>query len=230
MTEDELNLWERHGRGDETARQELILLYLPLVDLLARRIALRTGANWQDLRQEGIIGLIKAVARFDHSQGVSFKTFAPYYIRGEIFDSSELTRNMARRQEEIYRKMRRIEEELTKTLQRNPTIEEVAEKAELTVEQILNAIDARGVAFAGELPDAEVMQASYTIEPLQSERTDFLMEAISHLDARGEQVIRLYYWEDQPHEEIAQMLGLTASNVMKIRQRAIAKLRKQLDV
>ena len=55
---------------------------------------------------------------------------------------------MARRQEEIYRKVRRAEDELTKMLQRNPTIEEVAEKAGLTIEQILNAIDARGVAFA----------------------------------------------------------------------------------
>jgi RNA polymerase sigma factor (sigma-70 family) len=230
MTEDELNLWERYGRGDETARKELILLYLPLVDLLARRIARSTGTNWKDLRQDGAIGLMKAVARFDRSQGVSFKTFAKYYIRGAIFDSSELTGNLARGQEAIYRKMRHIEDELTKMLERNPTIEEVAEKAELTTEQILNAIDARGIAFAGELSDAEVMPSSYTIEPSRSERTIFLMEALSHLDARGEQVIRLYYWEDQPPEKIAQMLGLTTSNVTKIRQRAIAKLRKQLAV
>jgi RNA polymerase sporulation-specific sigma factor len=230
MTEDETNLWERVSRGDETARKELILSYMPLVNLLAKRIALDTRANWKDLSQDGAIGLMKAVARFDHSQRVPFKYFAKPYIRGAIYDSPELTHNLARGQEEVYRKMRRVEDELTKTLQRNPTIEEVAEKAGLTVEQIRTAIDARGVAFAGELPDAEEMPPSYTIDPSRSERESLLMEALSQLDARVQQIIHLYYWEDQPHEEIAQKLGLTASNVTKIRQRAIARLRAQLDL
>jgi RNA polymerase sigma-70 factor (ECF subfamily) len=56
------------------------------------------------------------------------------------------------------------------------------------------------------------------------------LEALAHLSAREQEIIRLYYWEDQSHEEIAQMLGLTPSNVVKIRQRAIKKLGKLLDV
>src|SRR6185295_14111566 len=106
MTEDELNLWKRYRQQDEAAQKELTLLYLPLVDVLAKRIARSTGASWEDLRQDGVIGLIKAVARFDPDQGVPFRAFAKSYIYGAIFDSSDLTRNMARRQEEIYRKVR----------------------------------------------------------------------------------------------------------------------------
>src|SRR5882724_3102938 len=132
MSEDELNLWERYGQRDEASQKELILFYLPLVDVQAKRIARSTGANWEDLRQEGVIGLIKAIARFDPRRGVPFRSFTKPHICGAIFDSSELTRDMARRQEEIYRKLRQTEAELTQTLQRNPTMEEVAEKAELT--------------------------------------------------------------------------------------------------
>lgn len=229
MIEDELKLWQRLGQGDEAARKELILFYLPLADLLAKRIARITGANREDLRQEGALGLIKAIARFDLGKGVPFTAFARPYIYGAIFDSSEITRDMARRQDEIYRKVRQTEEELTKTLQRNPTIEEVAEKAELTVEQIRNAIDARGVAFAGAFPDAQDLLPRTTEAP-QPERTISLLQALAHLHPREQKIISLYYWEDLPHEQIARKLGLTLSNSIKIRQRALDKLRKRLDV
>jgi RNA polymerase sigma factor (sigma-70 family) len=228
MTEDELKLWRRYARQDETARKELILRYLPLVDILAKRIAQSTGANWEDLRQDGAIGLIKAMIRFDPGRGAAFKFFAKPYIRGAIFDSPELTRDMARRQEEIYRKARQTEGELTQTLRRNPTIKEIAESAGLTVEQIRNAISARGVAFAAALPDAEDPPAPHMVEVPRPERTILLLEALPHLLPREQQIIHLYYWEDRPHEEIAQRLGLTVSNVTKIRQRAIGKLRKRL--
>jgi RNA polymerase sigma factor (sigma-70 family) len=228
MTGDELKLWQRCSHGDEAARNKLILLYLPLADLLARHISRLTGASWEDLRQDGCIGLIKAISRFDPGRGVPFKSFARPYICGAIYDSSEITRDMARRQDEIYRKVRLTEEELTKTLQRNPTVEEVAEKTGLTIEQILNAIDARGLAFAASFPDAEDPPKRMIEEP-QPERAILLLEALAHLPDRDRRIIRLYYWEDRTHEEIARELGLSASNVAKIRQRALNKLRKRLD-
>lgn len=229
MTEEELDLWERSGQQNE-ARQELVLRYLPLVDILAKRIAWSTGANWQDLRQDGAIGLIKAVSRFDPNRGAPFRAFAKHYIRGAIFDSPELTRDIARRPEEIYRKMRKTTDELTKTLERNPTIEEVAQEAQLTIEQMLNAIDARGVSFAGALPDAEDPSLSGMVESPRPERKIFLLEALAHLDQREQEIIDLYYWQDQPPDEIAGKLDMTVSNVTKVRQRAIVKLRKRLDV
>jgi RNA polymerase sigma factor (sigma-70 family) len=147
-----------------------------------------------------------------------------------MFDSSELTRDMARRQYEIYCKVRQTQDEMMQTHQRYPTIEEVAERAGLSIEQILNAIDARGVGFAVSLPDAEGPPTSSMIESPRPERTIFLLEALAYLRPREQVIINLYYWEDQSHEEIARMLGLTAANVTKIRQRAIGKLRKLLDV
>ncbi|MEK6406800.1 MAG: sigma-70 family RNA polymerase sigma factor [Acidobacteriota bacterium] len=231
MKPDELSLWARYRQGDERSREELILFYLPLAIVWAKRLSRIAGwANWEDLKQDGVIGLMKAIERFDPGRGVEFRCFARSYIRGAILDSSEFTRDLARRQEEIYRKIRRAEDELTKALQRNPTVEEVAEKTELTIEQIRNAIDAMGVAFAGELPDAEGAPASPRVLTPPPERAIMLLEALSHLSAREQEIIRLYYWEDQPHEEIAQSLGLKVSNVIKIRQRAIKRLGKVLDV
>jgi RNA polymerase sigma factor (sigma-70 family) len=226
MTEDERGLWERH----ETARKELILSYMPLVKLLAKRIA--RSANWTnlaDLVQDGVIGLIKAIEKFDPGKGVPFRAFAKHYIRGAIFDGSELNRGMARQSEELYRKIRRAEDELTKTLQRNPTIEEVAEKTGLTLEQIQNAIDAMSLAFAGDFPDAEASTVSGGVQTANQERAAIIEEGLSHLDKRQQEIIRLHYWEDLPDKEIAARLGLTVSNATKIRQRALDKLRKRLE-
>lgn len=231
MIEDELILWKRYGQGDETARKELILSYLPLVDECAKRISrAATWTNWRDLRQDGVMGLMKAIERFDPKRGVAFKYFASPYIRGSIFDSSDLTRNMARQQEEICRKIKRADAELTKTLHRNPTIEEVAKKTDLTVEKIQDAIDAMGIAFAGAFPDSEDQSPSSRIQPAQSETKALVQDALSHLDEREALILIYYYLEDHTPQEIAKRLELTASNVTKIRQRAINKLRELLDI
>jgi len=231
MKQDELNLWARYRQGDESSREELILLYLPLAIVWATRVAKMAGwANLEDLKQEGIIGLMKAIERFDVSRGVPFKYFARQYIRGAIFHSSELTRNLARHQEEVYRQVRQTVEELTRDLQRIPTIEEVSERTDLSIEQIQNAVDAMGVAFAEELPDAEGGPDALRILTPSPERTIMLFEALAHLCARDLEIIRLYYWEDVSHEGIAQKLGLKDTNVIKIRQRAIKKLVKVLDI
>jgi len=230
MTEEELSLWERYGRGDEVARKELLLSYLPLVDVLSKRIAWVAGwTNREDLKHDGVIGLMKAVKKFDVGRHVSFKTFAKPYILGAIFDSSDLTRDLARRQEEICRRVREAEAELTKTLQRNPTIEEVARKTGLAIEQIENAIDAMGIAFAGPLPDAQDRPPSNRVEAAQAETTILVQDAISKLNKREALVIICYYLEDQSAQEIADRLGLTPSNVTKIRQRALHKLRELLS-
>jgi RNA polymerase sigma factor FliA len=229
MTADELKLWERSRQGDDAAREELVLRYLPLVDVLAKRLAKLTGVYWEDLRQNGALGLIEATLRFDHKYGAPFIVFAKHYIRGAMLDSPELTRNVTRRQEEIYRQVRQTESQLAQSLHRNPTIEEVSQASKLTVEQIRNALDARSVAFAGSISDDGLTPASQSLAPAP-EQAIYLLEALADLSEREQLIVSLYYWDDQPHEEIAVRLGLTVSNVIKIRQRAIGKLRKRLEV
>jgi RNA polymerase sigma factor (sigma-70 family) len=229
MTEDELSLWERYHSGDDDAREELILANLYLVKIWAKRISrMANWANQEDLIEEGTIGLIKALERFDLRMGVAFKYFAKDYIRGTMFDSSELTRGLARQQEEFYRKIQHVDSALTGALQRNPTIEEVAGETGLSVDQIMFSIDAMGVAFAGELPDVQGRSAVGGVELPHQEQAAIVQDALSRLSYREQSILIYYYWEDQSHDEIAKSHGLSVSNVIKIRQRAIKKLRQLL--
>ena len=162
MTEGELSLWHRYAQSDESARKELILSYLYLVKNCANRISrIASWANREDLIQDGVIGLIKAIERFDPTRGVAFPHYANQYVRGAILDSSELTRDLARHQEEICRNVRLADAELTNALQRKPTVEELARKTGYRVDQINNAVDAMGVAFAAEPCDPEASRAGF---------------------------------------------------------------------
>ena len=180
--------------------------------------------------QDGIFGLMDAIEKFDLKRGVEFKYYAFKFIRGAMFQGSELTRNLAQQQGKIYREVRRAEAELTQVQQRIPTIEEVAEKTGYNVEQIENALEAMSLAFAGEFPDLDLEPTTTLAQAASQERALTLHQALTQLNQRKQTIIHLYYWQDQSPAEIAQKLGLTESNVTKIRQRAIADLRKLLEV
>ncbi|HEY9230908.1 MAG TPA: sigma-70 family RNA polymerase sigma factor [Blastocatellia bacterium] len=226
MTEDERGLWERYREGDETARRALLLRYLPLVEVHAGHIARSAGwADWRDLKQDGVSGLMQAMKRFDPSRDVAFASFARPYIRGAIFDSRDLTRNLARRQQEIFRQVREADAEMTRTLGRQPTMAEVAEKTGLSDEQIRNAIAAVGVAFAAAPADADQATAVTEDSTAQLEASILVREMLARLGEREAQIIIYYYMEGRSSQEISEQLGLTVSNVTKIRQRALGKLR-----
>lgn len=228
MTTEELGLWERYGQEEEAARKALILRYLPMVEPLARRIARSAGwTDWEDLKQDGIIGLMQAMARFDPRRGVAFKTFARFYIRGAIFDSPELTRTLARRQQEICRQVREAEAELTAMLQRQPTLEEVERATGLSGEQIHTALDAASLTFAGALDDADP-EAVATTEPARLETITLVREALAQLTEREARIVIYYNVEGRSTREISRQLDLSVSNVTKIRQRAMHKLSKLL--
>lgn len=227
----ELRLWERFGQGEETARKELVLYYLPLVDNWASRISKSAGwANWKDLRQDGVMGLLKAIDRFDPNRGVEFKYFARSYICGSIYDGSELMRDLVHQQEEISRKVKRAEAELIKTLQRIPTTEEVAERIELPVEKLRNTFDLMGIPFAEAILDSGYDSAMTMNKATQTEIVISVQDALSQLSEREALVLRYYYLEDQSPQEIAEKLGLTVDKVTTTRQNAIIKLREQLDI
>jgi len=100
---------------------------------------------------------------------------------------------------------------LIQTLQRQPTIEEVALKSTLTIEQIQNAIDARASPSPDPCPTSKTRRRGGRLNRRRPENA-FLLEALAHLSEIEQAIIRLYM-EGLPHEEIARVLGLTASNV-----------------
>ncbi|HKA27046.1 MAG TPA: sigma-70 family RNA polymerase sigma factor, partial [Gaiellaceae bacterium] len=145
MTEktDKALLRRYHEDGDLAAREELIEQYMSLVRSLARRYSYR-GEQFEDLVQIGAIGLIKAIDRFDIDRGVELTTYATPNIIGEIkrhFRDRGWSVRVPRGLQELNIQLSRLLEERTVELGRSPTIAELAEAAEVSEEQVLEALE-----------------------------------------------------------------------------------------
>jgi RNA polymerase sigma factor (sigma-70 family) len=229
MDEGEFEIWKRCRRGDEKAREQLILSNLRLVDYWVKQISRSVGwVNREDLMQEGVRGLIEAVDRFDVNRGRSFEAYARESIRGAIFRNSEFSRDLPRCQGELNRKVRAVHDGLMQKLERPPTMDEIAKESGLTVKQVMNAIDAVAIAFAGEFPETDLPSKTPGDSVQRRDRSILIREAMSRLGKREALILTEYYWDDQSNVEIANKLGLKEDSVRKIRQRAIIKLRRLL--
>src|SRR3954454_18672045 len=146
---EELALARRIEQGDLAAKDRMVCANLRLVVSVARQYA-GPGLPFLDLVQEGMLGLIRAVEKFDWRRGFRFSTYATWWIRQSVErardgkgDTIRLPVNVVRRQ----RRIARAESELALLLARPPTDEEIAERAELAVEEVAAARDvARAVA------------------------------------------------------------------------------------
>src|SRR5204862_6079618 len=136
---EEIELAKRIERGDLDAKERMINSNLRLVVANARRYQ-GQGLALGDLIQEGMLGLIRAVEKFDWRRGYRFSTYATLWIRQAMqrgLENSGRTIRLPVHVEQRARKVARIERELTTRLGREPTEEEIAEEAELTLEQII---------------------------------------------------------------------------------------------
>jgi RNA polymerase sigma factor (sigma-70 family) len=227
MTDDELELWQRLQRGDAEAREELLLLHLGLVMFWAAQIApVVKWANRDDLIQEGIIGLVQAVDKFDLSQGREFRSYARNYIRGAMLRNPETSRNVRRHAGDRGRKARAAHDDLLRKWGRTPTLEEIAEQCGLTVKQVLEALDATAISFAGAMPDPEAL-SSAALPATQVEKV-LVREALSHLSERDALILARSVWGGESDPEIASSLHMKPATVSKARKRAIIKLRALL--
>lgn len=231
MTEDELDSWRRYNRDDETALEELVLYYLPLVKVWVNQISRNAGwANRDDLMQEGVIGLIDAIRKFDPDREGEFRPYARKFVRGAVFRNPEFSRNLKRYQGDLYRKVRGVHDKLMQRMDRKPTLEEIARESGLTVKQVLNALDATNIAFAEDLFDAGAASTASRATVEGQDAAIMFEQALSKLNERAASILTRHYWEDRTDLEIGDEMGMTEGQVRKIRQRAIAKLRTLLEV
>jgi len=142
--QEEIDLSKRVKKGDEAARKRLIEKNLRLVVSIAKKSRGR-GLSFEDLIQEGNIGLIKAVGKFDHARGFRFSTYATWWIRQAIqravADKGRTIRVPVHMGEKM-RKMARVYNELSIELERTPSDETVAERLGWSVEDIREVKDA----------------------------------------------------------------------------------------
>ena len=226
-------------------RDRLLLEHLPTVRYLARRIHERLPQHVEldDLVSAGVVGLIDAFNKFDHTKKVQFKSYAQFRIRGAILDSLRILDWSPR---ELRRKGRAVQDAiqaLTQTLHRTPSEQEIAKEMNLGINdyQILLG-DLKGLEIGSlnleHTEDSGEEELAYVAgapedDPLfrclQGEMRQCLIDAIEALPEKERMVLTLYYYEELTMKEIGLTLGVVESRVSQIHSSAVLRLRTTLQ-
>jgi RNA polymerase sigma factor for flagellar operon FliA len=249
-TEDDATarLWADYKRtGDRQIRDQLIVLYSPLVKYVAARVAvgLPQHVDGSDLVSYGIIGLIDAIDRFEPVRKVKFETYAIPRIKGAIIDELRSIDWVPRSVRAKARAVERAYAKLENQLLRTPTDAEVAAELGMTepeLHTVFHQISFVGVVALDEMLSSgsgergESTTLGDTIPdkgegPVQvfegEEMKQLLAAAINRLGEREKMVLMLYYYEGFTLAQIGEVLGVTESRVCQIHTKAVLQLRSR---
>lgn len=232
-----MDLLRRTKEGDTVARQRLIEGNLRLVLSVIQKFAGR-GEAPDDLFQVGCVGLIKAIDNFDTTQGVRFSTYGVPMIIGEVRrylrDNSAM--RVSRSLRDTAYKVLQAREKLMATLQREPSVEEIAKSLDIPREEVVFAMDA--IVDPVSLYDPVYSDGTDTLCIMDQVRdtantdqqwTDHLAlkEAFSRLNQREQRILSLRFFEGKTQTEVSQEVGISQAQVSRLEKAAITTIRKQ---
>lgn len=230
-----------HYDHDLTARDELAETYASLVRYLASKFRNR-GEPFDDLVQVGMIGLLKAIERFDLSRNLEFTTYATPTIMGEIkrhFRDRGWAIKVPRRMQELSAQVNKAIEALSARDKAAPTISDIAAYLNVCEDEVIDALDA-SEAYATTSYDS--VDAGGGDEPLtildhcgkadediyRIEDRELLEGALAGLDDTARTIIRLRFFEERSQTDIARELGISQMQVSRILRRSIDAMRTHL--
>lgn len=228
--------------GDMDAREKLVMSHLNLVRFIANKFKNR-GEPIDDLVQVGYLGLLKAIDRFDPSRGLEFTTFATPTIMGEIkrhFRDKGWSVRVPRRLQELSAKVNQATDALTSQLQRSPTIAEIADYLDATVDEVLEAMESSSAysSVSLEAPsgadddDTPSVIDRYATEDSDLAFTDdriIIEEALASFSPRERDVIEMRFLKGMTQIEIAEKLGISQVQVSRLLRRTLKKIQDKID-
>lgn len=233
--EEELALFTRLARDrSPAARDAIVERFLPLAHRLARRFA--HFDELDDLEQVAAVGLVKAIDRFDAERGSAFTSFAFPTILGELrrhLRDRAWALRVPRDLQALATRLEPVSLELAAELGRFPTAAELAEHTGSTVEQVLDALQARSARLAVSLDqparDADGPAFEIAVEETgfrEAEDATAMDGLLSGLSERERQIVRLRFGADLTQSEIGEIVGVTQMHVSRILRRTLERLRE----
>ena len=224
-------------------RDQLIEHHIYIAEILSKKYSNR-GIDFDDIFQVASVGLIYAVDRFDVSKGFEFSSFATPTIIGEIkkhFRDKGWTIRVPRRIQELSKKINNSKVHLSQTLQRSPTISDIAEHLNATEEEILETMEASKVytpqsldlTFDSSGDDKDINLADLIgKEDLyfsKIENSDFILKTMKVLNKVEKEILIDRYFNKKTQVSIAEKLDISQMTVSRIEKKVIAKLRKEAE-
>ena len=237
-------LWIEYSNTKSSAvREQIIIEYVPLVKVVAGRLAIYLGSNveYEDLVSYGIFGLIDAIDKYDYGKGIKFETYASLRIRGAVLDQIRkmdwIPRSVRQKQKQIDAAIKKLEME--KGI--NYTEEDIAGELGVTVDEYINWVGQTNISNISSLDDFidqgnDVKSSNnmtyMRIEPEhvaeEKELKKILAEALSALTEKEKKVVMLYYYEELTLKEISRVMEVSESRVSQLHSKALKKMKGYL--